>query len=476
MSKTAASTSSHAKAAPSSAPAVSLKPRSPAPTAEPAAEQSLSPTQSRAVSNLTGGSAMNPADRHFFEQRMGQDFSGVRLHTGSQAAKAADSIGARAFTHGGNIAFNSGEYQPGTQSGRRLLAHELTHVVQQRGKQGVVNRMPKPLPPGERDRDDRVPNANLDLHWLVYAVMCWLGISPGPVTTWIDELMKAVWDEYLEHHGDIKLARQAFARTKAIADTLNGFSILGFWLHFLLTGKLDLFPGIEVPLRARRVTALRTAALGAIARAGVKVSKLRVASRILGKVGLAIDVAFAIGCGAYAGLRSLAIEGTRILKIAIQGALQIGRLVAMMFIAPFVLLAHGAARERHRLSILNTDFSSLADVKGAQIRATGLIATLGDAAFKDAGALARPVGRVPGTRAIIPQFSADVDTANSLQAPNSVLLGKRTRFLTLAPPRAQYGMKVRDYSRHLERGRILKYRHDPEQLAAEEINSVIRGG
>ena len=71
------------------------------------------------------------AARQTFEPRFGQDFSGVRVHADSQAAGLAKSLSARAFTVGNDIAFANGQYRPGTQSGDRLLAHELTHVVQQ---------------------------------------------------------------------------------------------------------------------------------------------------------------------------------------------------------------------------------------------------------------------------------------------------------------------------------------------------------
>lgn len=65
------------------------------------------------------------------EPRLGHDFSGVRVHADGQAAASARSLGARAYTVGADIAFGRGEYAPETTEGRRLLAHELTHVVQQ---------------------------------------------------------------------------------------------------------------------------------------------------------------------------------------------------------------------------------------------------------------------------------------------------------------------------------------------------------
>ena len=78
-----------------------------------------------------GGRPLPSSLRSFFEPRFGRDFGAVRIHTDATAAEASRSIQARAFTHGRDIAFGSGEYAPHTQEGRRLIAHELTHVVQQ---------------------------------------------------------------------------------------------------------------------------------------------------------------------------------------------------------------------------------------------------------------------------------------------------------------------------------------------------------
>lgn len=78
---------------------------------------------------------MPPATRTFFEPRFGADFSQVRLHTDSRAADTARSINAKAFTVGSDIAFGAGQYRPESREGQHLLAHELTHVVQQKGEQ-----------------------------------------------------------------------------------------------------------------------------------------------------------------------------------------------------------------------------------------------------------------------------------------------------------------------------------------------------
>ena len=79
-----------------------------------------------------GGRVLPESVRVFFEPRLGYDFGEVRIHTGPLAEASARELGALAYTVGKHIVFAPGRYAPGTQSGRQLLAHELTHVVQQR--------------------------------------------------------------------------------------------------------------------------------------------------------------------------------------------------------------------------------------------------------------------------------------------------------------------------------------------------------
>jgi Domain of unknown function (DUF4157) len=86
----------------------------------------------RYIGNLTNSGRSLPDEvRSFFEPRFDYDFNNVKVHTDHVAAKSAQSINAVAYTSGSNIVFNAGQYSPGTDRGKRLLAHELTHVVQQ---------------------------------------------------------------------------------------------------------------------------------------------------------------------------------------------------------------------------------------------------------------------------------------------------------------------------------------------------------
>ncbi|WP_394836098.1 DUF4157 domain-containing protein [Pendulispora rubella] len=81
--------------------------------------------------------------REFMELRFGRDFSNVRIHDDASAHASATALGARAYTVGKEVVFGANQYQPASADGRKLLAHELTHVVQQSGGSAVIERAPK---------------------------------------------------------------------------------------------------------------------------------------------------------------------------------------------------------------------------------------------------------------------------------------------------------------------------------------------
>lgn len=107
--------------------------------AQPGHKPVVSPGVAADIQGLrsSGGQPLLDSARAFFEPRFGHDFSRVRVHADSKAANTAQAVQAKAFTVGRNIVFGGGQYAPDTQGGRRLLAHELAHVVQQGGKRSI---------------------------------------------------------------------------------------------------------------------------------------------------------------------------------------------------------------------------------------------------------------------------------------------------------------------------------------------------
>jgi len=99
----------------------------------PGQSSETTPNLAAHIQSLHGGQPMPASTRTFFEPRFGFDFSQVRVHTDEQARETAQALNADAFTVDQDIVFGAGRYAPETPQGKRLLGHELTHVVQQNG-------------------------------------------------------------------------------------------------------------------------------------------------------------------------------------------------------------------------------------------------------------------------------------------------------------------------------------------------------
>jgi len=114
-----------------------------------AQEQDSSPVHD--VVGRGSGSPLDESVRAPMESSFGQDFSDVRVHTDGQASKSAESVGANAYTVGNDIVFRSGHFDAASPTGQRTIAHELSHVVQQRSG---------PVDPG--DKFERAADATAD--------------------------------------------------------------------------------------------------------------------------------------------------------------------------------------------------------------------------------------------------------------------------------------------------------------------------
>ncbi len=104
-----------------------------------------------------GGSPLDEGTRTSMESAFGQSFEGVRVHTDDRASKSAESVGANAYTVGGDVVFKSGQYDPASSSGQRTIAHELSHVVQQ--SRGAVDGADAPGGIRVSDPSDRFERA-----------------------------------------------------------------------------------------------------------------------------------------------------------------------------------------------------------------------------------------------------------------------------------------------------------------------------
>ncbi|CAM1345294.1 eCIS core domain-containing protein [Tenacibaculum amylolyticum] len=102
-----------------------------------------------------GGQQMETGIRSEMETGFGADFKHIKIHNDSEAAKMSSSIGAQAFTHGNDIYFNKGKYNPNSREGKHLLAHELTHTIQQKGmvQKKIQRKVDSAVPAGKEDKN-----------------------------------------------------------------------------------------------------------------------------------------------------------------------------------------------------------------------------------------------------------------------------------------------------------------------------------
>lgn len=115
--------------------------------------------------SASSGQPLDSETRAFFEPRFGHDFGQVRVHTDTQAAESARSLNAQAYTVGQNMVFAKGEYSPKTSQGRQLLAHELTHIIQQNnGRETVLQRTIKSVAAASDDGWLTVKHSDGDLY------------------------------------------------------------------------------------------------------------------------------------------------------------------------------------------------------------------------------------------------------------------------------------------------------------------------
>ena len=266
------------------------------------------PLESRITSLKGSGSALPESARSFFEPRFGSDFSEVRVHSGGAAHELARSVNAHAFTVGRDIVFGSRRFAPESEPGKRLLAHELTHVVQQTGssrsnpdRSWKIDRAPaidNPVklarPGGNVQRDQADPRTE-DPNFLMCLALCEIGIPPDLWRTVVNEMLSAASEEYRQRNGDMR-GSQEFQRWRAEFAVWSDFNKLKAVVVFLGESKVG-----PLTIEHAGAMALRRALLTRLAGAGVREAAIVTASQIIRKVAAFIEVAVAAGCATYCG-------------------------------------------------------------------------------------------------------------------------------------------------------------------------------
>ncbi|SFE85711.1 DUF4157 domain-containing protein [Nitrosomonas sp. Nm166] len=156
----------------------------------------------------SSGRPLEPALRQDMEQRFGHDFSQVRVHTGSAAELSARDVNSHAYTVGNHVVFGAGQFAPNSSAGKRLIAHELTHVVQQRATSDIHHFSMN------RNGEPRVQSSELHMgmdNHLVQRVMC------EPPQPKIPLPGDCSWAKYIVLRGSVETA-------KAVVNTLGACS------------------------------------------------------------------------------------------------------------------------------------------------------------------------------------------------------------------------------------------------------------
>jgi hypothetical protein len=192
------------------------------------------------LSQLQGGGRPMPQGLlNMMESGFGQDFGQVRIHTDAEAADMSSSIGARAFTLGNDIYFNRGQFSPETTEGQRLVAHELTHVVQGTGKVGRKENKKKPYVNRQRAFEAELEYAFQGKYLSAfYKLLEFYGYYPDNKT--IDAIGKAYFHSVRNNHSMPTSNKSAFfkfirfgygdslydsVKASGIADTLDNHDL-----------------------------------------------------------------------------------------------------------------------------------------------------------------------------------------------------------------------------------------------------------
>ncbi len=178
----------------------------------------------------SSGKPLDAATRRFMEPRLGHDFSRVRVHTDERAAESARAVNALAYTVGSNVVFAAGRYAPQTHEGRKLIAHELTHTLQQAASPSAgVERGPIAVAPDgdalERAAEKNAAGFDRETVAPEPGAQALLQRSPADDKPWSRDVVAArtrgrLMAERIRRHG--KLSREARAKINRELASLEG--------------------------------------------------------------------------------------------------------------------------------------------------------------------------------------------------------------------------------------------------------------
>jgi uncharacterized protein DUF4157 len=414
----------------------------------------------------SSGRPLEPGVRAFFESRLGYDVGDVRVHTEGRAADSARAVDAPAYSVGRHIVFGADRYRPDTPRGMHLLAHELTHVDQQRGAAGALPARLSVAPRGtgaeraaERAADAltsgrpvsralhtngplsvrRAPSAEAspdiagtEPSMLLCFALCEIGIPPAIWRILTHKVFMAFWQEYRERYGALlgeAKFRQLQLAFMGYSPILQAKTVLEFVVHGRFKG---------VYLRSATVAATRESIKQMLLKRGATEAGMIAAEQIVRKVALAIEVAIAAGCGAYCTGRAYVHALTETAKAMVEGAEIVGRVGAaiaggiadQMFVRP-VLYASAL------LDVDNWDLTRMPASSRADLLTVGSYFSSklkGDDLDELIRAAGRPISAYPAFAGMV--VTQIMGAVNAERAQFGLSLPKTTEEILGLPPAA----------------------------------------
>ncbi len=390
---------------------------------------------------------MDSNTRAFMEQRIGTDFSSVRIHTDEQAAGLSQSLNARAFTYGSHIFFNRNQYVPHTVGGRQLLAHELTHVIQQSRSQhrGI-----------QRDATD---DARLDdPNFLICLALTYVGLPPGLWRTLVNQMLRAVSEQYREQYGEERGAER-FAEFSAAYSTWSLFNKVKAVLTFVGESRIG-----PITIRLAQAQAVRAAALRALERAGIRTASMVAASQIIRKVSVYLELAWAAGSFLYCTAEQYAVL-VRDLSMMMIGAIvstiqTISQMAGSIGAAIRETISQVIRVAQAKMNIANWIYAPEVPQRARRhLNAIALSARLARDIDTYLSYLGRPLNNYEAAALLLPELAEDLNSAMRSRGGFSQLITFTPDFLGGLSPQTLLDLMI-DY-------RFIRFRRSPEELAAE---------
>lgn len=402
---------------------------------------------SRADVNGSGSQALDPGTKAFMGRRFGTDFSNVRIHTDNRAARLSQGLHARAFTYGSDIYFNRNQYAPDTTSGRKLLAHELTHAIQQsRGESTGIQR-------------DAIDDARLDdPNFLICLALTYIGLPPGIWRTLVNQMLRAVSEQYREQYGEER-GTERFAEFSAGYSTWSLFNKVKAVLTFVGESRIG-----PMTIRLARAQAVRAAALRALERAGFRTASVIAASQIIRKVSVYLELAWAAGCFLYCTAEQYAIF-IRDLSMAVISAVARTIQTISQIVGPIGEAVREAISQAIRVAQAKMDTTNWIYASEVPRRARRhfnmivLSARLASDTNTYLSYLGRPLNNYEGVAPLLLELAEDLNNAMQSRGGFSQLVTFTPDFLGGLTPLTLLDLMI-DY-------RFIRFRRSPEELAAE---------